>query len=58
MVAKEAVPCNDPVILPDTFNEPVICTVDPAANIKFDLVDSLVPLPKINALCIDEDKLN
>ena len=34
---------------PDTIKDPVICTCEPEANIRFDLVEFDVPLPTINA---------
>jgi hypothetical protein len=37
------------VLDPDTIKDPVICTCDPEAKIRFDLEPSAVPFPTINA---------
>ena len=42
---------------PDTIKDPVICTCEPDANIRFDLETSAVPLPTIKALCADDERL-
>ena len=53
-------PEKDPVIPPvttvdpDTSNDPVTCTCDPAANTRFDLVAVFTPLPIIKALLTDD----
>ena len=40
---------------PDTIKDPVICTCDPEAKIKFERSSPLpVPFPTIKALCADD----
>jgi hypothetical protein len=42
---------------PEMIADPVICTCEPEAKIRFDLAPSDVPLPTINADWADDDKL-
>jgi hypothetical protein len=45
------------VLDPDTIKDPVICTCEPEAKIRFDLAPSDVPLPTIKALCAEDEIL-
>jgi hypothetical protein len=45
------------VLDPDTIKDPVICTCEPEAKIKFDLAAPDVPFPTIKADCADDDRL-
>ena len=42
---------------PDTIKDPVICTCEPEAKIRFDLATSDVPLPCINADSTEDERL-
>ena len=50
-------PNNEPVILPDTRNEPVICIIEAEANSRLERFVLLVPLPIIKADWAELDAL-
>jgi len=56
--AVVAVPCKEPVNPAVAMTLPVTCTCEPDAKIRFDRsAPSPVPLPTINALCAEEERL-